>query len=198
MYFDTENRLANDKCWIEGQNKQSRLIQEYWLYNPYKTNTLECADSEAKLRHFMVENKKHYREGYGVTNACNIDKDSEFRTSKRLTHGRGKTQLNTRIFQAVPDMSNGGFESLLESRLTQGIRTAEKKSCEKTKGKGFDTMTPMIPCLRKTVQNPDHIVPTQWIRGGEPTRDHVKQKDFMERNGYVFDEKVWSKKECNV
>ena len=139
MYFDNEHRLGNDRCWIEGQNKQSQEINDYYLYNPYKTNVIKCTESEKKLREFMVENKKHYREGYGVTNACHVDTDSKLRTeSKVLTHGKCKNQLSTRIFQAVPDLSHGGFESLLESRLTQGQLTGEKKSCEITNASSFE------------------------------------------------------------
>jgi hypothetical protein len=196
MYFDNQHRLGNDQCWVDGQVKQSQQINDYYLFNPYKTNVIDCDENESKLREFMVENKKNYREGYGVTNACHVDNDSKMRSeSKKLTHGKCKNQLSSRLFQAAPDLSHGGFESLLESRLTQGHSTGEKKSCEVTQGKGFDVMTPMLPCLKKQIQNVDHIVPT-WVRGGEHTRDHINQKDFLENNGYVFDEKVWKKKTC--
>jgi hypothetical protein len=64
-------------------------------------------------------------------------------------------------------------------------------------GKGFDVFTPLIPCLKSTIQDVKHIVPPdQWVRGGEHTRDHVKQKRFLERNGYVYENNVWKKKNC--
>lgn len=197
MYFDNDSRLGNDKCWVDGQIKQSEKINDYQLFNPYKTNVPECSESEKKVREFMIENKKNYKEGYGMTNSCHVDDDSKMRTDEKvLTHGKCKNQLSSRLFQAVPDLSRGGFESLLESRLTQGQSTGLHKSCEVTSGKGFDTMTPLLPCLKKEVQNVEHIVPEKWVRGGEHTRDHIKQKDFLESNGYVFDEKVWKKKNC--
>lgn len=197
MYFDKDSRLGNDKCWVDGQIKQSEKINDYHLFNPYKTNVPECTENEKKLRDFMVENKKSYREGYGFANACHIDNDSSMRADlKTITHGKCKNQLSSRLFQAVPDLAHGGFESLLESRLTQGQTTGKHKSCENNSEKTFDVMTPMIPCLKKEVQNVEHIVPTKWVRGGEHTRDHIKQKDFLEANGYVFDDKVWKKREC--
>lgn len=197
MYFDNQHSIGNDACWIEGQNKQSQAINDYHLFNPYKTNLPECNENVNKLKEFMVENKKMYREGYGFTNGCHVDHDSKLRIKpSSITHGKCKNQLNTRLFKAVPDVSNGGFESLLESRLTQGESTSEKKSCEVTQGKGFETMIPMLSCLKKEIQNVEHIIPTKWIRGGEHTRDHVNQKSFLENNGYVFDEKVWKKNTC--
>lgn len=197
MYFDNQENLGNDECWIDGQHKQSKDINDYYLFNPYKTNVPDCGENEQKLKDFMVENKKTYREGYGFANACHIDDDSKMRMeSNSITHGKCKNQLNTRVFKAVPDLSHGGFESLLESRLTQGHSTGEKKSCEASQCKGFDTMTPMLPCLKTEIQNTDHIVHNDWVRGGEHTRDHIKQKDFLENSGYVFDEKVWKRKTC--
>jgi len=193
MYFDKQHRLGSDECWKNAQNTQSGKIENYYLYNPYKTNVQDCSDNEDTLREFMAENHMNYREGYGNANSCHIDDDTKLRNNSKITHGKCKNQLSTRLFTSGPDLSVGGFEPLLESRITQGENTSLDKPCESYRGKGFDTMTPMLSCLASEVQNPDHIVPI-WVRGGESTRDHVKQKNFLEKNGYIFDKNVWQKK----
>jgi len=42
--------------------------------------------------------------------------------------------------------------------------------------------TPLVDCM-KDIQDPDHVVPT-WTWGGEPTRDFVRRKEFLNRCGY--------------
>ena len=43
----------------------------------------------------------------------------------------------------------------------------------------------MVKCLKDNIQNPNHVVPT-WTWGGEPTRDALKQKEFLENQGFRF------------
>ena len=37
----------------------------------------------------------------------------------------------------------------------------------------------MIPNLKKNIQDPNHIVPEYWIRGGESTRNVVRNIDYL-------------------
>jgi len=197
MYFDKQHRLGSDVCWINAQNEQSKTIYDYHLFNFYKTNVPECESENKKLREFVVENNLHIKEGYGFTNSCLVDNDSMLRNKRKMTQGKCKNQLDTRLFHAVPDLSHGGFKAEMESKLTQGEDTGEKKSCDVLSGKGLDVFTPLIPCLKDNIQDPNNIVP-QWIRGGEHTRDHLKQKKYLNKNGYHFDGKIWRKKQCDV
>jgi hypothetical protein len=193
MLFDEQNRLGSDECWINSQNKQSKDIHDYRTFNYFKTNVPDCEAKVNQLKDFVVQNNMYIKEGYGFTNACFVDHDTKLRNKQKITHGKCKNQLDTRIFHAVPDLFHGGFESVLESKLTQGESTGDKKSCASYNGKAFDVFTPLIPCLKDSVQSADHIIP-KWVRGGEHTRDHVKQKAFLERNGYVMEGNIWKKK----
>ena len=197
MYFDKHHRLGSDVCWVNAQNDQSKSIHDYNMFNFYKTNVPECKEQNNKLKEFVVENNLHMKEGYGFTNSCLVDNDSMLRNKQTMTQGKCKNQLDTRLFHAVPDMSHGGFKAVIESKLTQGQDTGEKKSCDVLSGKGLDVFTPLIPCLKESVQNHNNIVP-KWVRGGEHTRDHLKQKDYLKNNGYYFDGKVWRKKNCDA
>ena len=139
MFFDKQHRLGSDDCWKNAQQAQNTGVQNYYLYNHFKTNVPECTDKEKSLRDFMAENHMNYKEGFGVANACHIDDDTNMRNKSELTHGKCKNQLTTRLFTSGPDLSTGGFEPLVESRLTQGDHTLLHKSCEAYNGKGFNT-----------------------------------------------------------
>ena len=196
MYFDKQHRIGSDICWTNTQEEQSKSIHDYMTFNMYKTNVLDCHDEVKKLKDFVVENKMNVKEGYGNTNACFVDNDSSLRNEQKWTNEKCKNQLDTRLFHAVPDLSHGGFKAEIESKLTQGNDTNERKSCSVLSGKGLDVFTPLLPCLKDTIQNSEHIIP-KWTWGGEHTRDHLKQKQFLKENGYVFDGKAWQKKYCN-
>lgn len=196
MYFDKNHRIGSDECWINAQNDQSKNIYDYRMFNFYKTNVPECKNEVKKLQEFVVENNLHIKEGYGNTNGCFVDNDSMLRNEQKITNEKCKNQLDSRLFHAVPSLNHGGFHPVIESKLTQGEDTGEKKSCNVLSGKGLDVFMPMIPCLRDSIQNPDNIVP-KWVNGGEHTRDFVNQREFLEENGYAFDGKAWRKKHCN-
>lgn len=176
MLFDNHHRMGEDDCYKDAQRMQDDKIVAYALFNPYKTNVEKCEGKIDELQKFVVENPNlHIKEGYGVTNACLVDNDSSMRNDSKLTQYKCKNQLTTRTFPGGPHLNKSGFESVLDSRLTQGeLNPSKQKSCEKYNGKGFDVFTPLIPCLRDSVQNVDNIVPT-WTRGGEHTRIDLKE-----------------------
>jgi len=183
MLFDNQHRMAEDECYRDAQNQQSDKIMSYALFNPYKTNVDNCGSKIDELKKFVVENPNlHIKEGYGFTNSCLVDNDSTLRNESKLTQQRCKNQLSIRTFPGGPHLNKSGFESVIDSRLTQGeLNPSKNKSCESYIGKGFDVFTPLIPCLRDSVQNVDNIVPT-WKRGGEHTRINMKESNFKHCN----------------
>jgi hypothetical protein len=191
-YFEKEHRVGSDDCAISVRNQQNNNMTDYLLYNMYKTNKEDCSKEVTDLQDFANDNHMNIKEGYGVTNGCRVDNDSDFRQFN-ITSDKSKTQLFSRIFHAIPDMSRGDPNIEFESKLIQGENTYNDFECH---GNAFDVFQPMIPCLEKSIQNTDHII-QEGVRGGEGTRDSLKQREFLEKNGYQFDGKVWSKKQCN-
>jgi hypothetical protein len=187
-YFENENRLGTDECALNSENEQNKRIEEYMMFNMYPG--IECDGDVKKVHEFMTENHMTIRDGYGFTNSCRVDQDSEMRIDSNKIN-RDKNQMFTRTFQAVPDLSRGDINVDNESRIQQGEITFDDFQCQ---GKPLDVFTPMLPCLRENIQNPDHLVES-WVRGGETTRDTLKQKDFLEKNGYRFDGESL-KKQC--
>lgn len=190
-YFNKENRVQTDECAIDSINDQNKRLEDYMLFNSYRGNLLECNDEVKKIKEFMTENNMTIRDGYGFTNACQVDNDSSMRIDSNKIN-RDKNQIFTRTFQAVPDLSKGDINVDNESRIQQGEMTFDDFQCQ---GKPFDVFTPMLPCLQNSIQDPEHLIET-WTRGGETTRDTIKQKEFLEKNGYQFDGLSLQKKGC--
>ena len=192
--FELEHRVGADTCAINTREYQNMDINKYNLYNYWKTSDNDCDPEVKKMQDFAVENYLHPKEGYGFTNGCRVDNDTQLRW-ETITADRTPTQLFTRIFQAVPDLSSGPVRPELESKLQQGEFTHQYHNhpCEDKNWPNY--FTPMIPCLKQTVQDPKHIV-EPWTRGGDFTRDTLKQEEFLKKNGYSFDGNVWSKKQC--
>jgi len=191
--FELEHRIGADDCAKSVKDMQNDSIQNYNIFPLFPTQGAN--DAISAVTQFSSDNHTNFRDGYGFLNASTVDADSSIRNGSKITHEKFKTQLNGRVFQAVPNLGRGGFIPNVESRLTQGEKTTEHKSCGALSEVVINRFIPMVPCLRDTVQDPKHIIP-QWVWGGEPTRDTVRQEEFLKAQGYVFDGTVWQKKMC--
>lgn len=187
--FDLEHRVGADMCARNSKDRQNTSIENYNLFPRFPTQA-ETLKPMHSINEFSSDNRLTFRDGYGVANAVTVDADSSLRNGSLITHDRYKTQLNARVFQAVPDLGHGGFVPSLESRLTQGESCSDHKSCNALAEVTINRFMPLVPCLRDTIQDPSHIVPP-WTWGGEPTRDTVRQEEYLKRSGYVFDGTIW-------
>lgn len=191
--FDQRNRLGEDGCALDARERGNSEISTYTTFNLYPDGEL-CEPNNAKVKDFALENYMRVGGGYGVTDACFVDTDTDIRQPK-LTTDRGRTQLYARMFQAVPDFSHGQPQPTRESAIMQGTDTSYERPCEANHTDRV--FMPMIPCLSAEVQNPAHIVPP-WTRGGDSTRDTLRQEEFLRKNGYSFDGTSWSKRQCGA
>lgn len=176
-YFENENRVGSDSCAQIAEDTQNSKIQNYMLYNYQLVNTEKCNNKD-EVKQFMVENHMRIKDGYGQTNSCFIDDNTSVRYTDNVDK-KQNTQLFSRTFQAVPDLRKGDVNTEVEDVVIQGETTYNDFECH---GKTLDVFTPMIGCLKESVQNPNHIIPP-WTWGGEPTRDTLNQKEFLEKNG---------------
>ena len=75
----------------------------------------------------------------------------------------------------------------VESEIRDSLIIKEKRTCGPLSGVStLDyTLTPMIDRLKEEVQNSKHIIPEDsmdsWIRGGLPSRQIVRNKEYMQR-----------------
>ena len=100
--------------------------------------------------------------------------------------GRESKELDTRLFIGSPYMSAG--QSILKnpdlySKLISGLDTHTNKADNSLSGVSIDRFIPLVPCIAENVQNPEHIIPEYWIRGGMSTRVVIRNADYLKSCG---------------
>jgi len=191
--------LHYDSCYQSLQKKQSAGPGLYSL------NNFHSCDCEApNVKKSAIErpgySAKQYRDGYGWTSnkGCNIDKDSKLRNSRNLTNLSVINQLFSRPYLTVPYMGRGAGNTVIETRLMPGEDTFQNKPCNTLAGYDMTefNMTPLINCLHDNIQNEKHIIEENngWVRSGVPSRQMIRNKDYLEKCGYHYDGKYWVKK----
>ena len=173
-----DNRMGLDDCALAANERQNKRIDDYYLYNP----RADCNDKEymkvANCNNMVVNN------GYGYSDSCNIDTDSRLRNGAELTD---KNVLNQKYRKC--GANTGDCEDdvrSIENRMRRGNDFGLKRCDTVSEVSTLDLhLTPMIDCLKTNIQNSNHIVPT-WTWGGEPTRDSLRQKQFLQSQGFSF------------
>jgi len=195
LNFNKLTRVGDDICYNSARNFQSYSVCDY-MTTAHKD--CECAAQNVDAV-AMSEPTITYRDGYGWTSVdgCNIDADSTIRNSHNLTNMRYIQQLYTRPYNTVPYMGRGKTDAILESVLQSGEDTSQKKQCNTLSGIYIDRFVPMVPCLAENVQNPAHlveeVVSKDWIRGGIPSRDIVRNTDYLMKCGYKYNGRLWQR-----
>ena len=92
--------------------------------------------------------------------------------------------LQSRPFITVPFMGAGKTTILnpdVESQLKFGEDTFVPKSIDKLSGISINRFIPLIPCIKDNIQDPKHLVPTEWVRGGADTRAVIRNIDYRKQ-----------------
>lgn len=125
--------------------------------------------------------------GWAGEKGCLVDNDSSLRQDKdQLTNNRQINQVTVRLSATTPNLSKGFYDVDTESIIRPGEFAGDQKPCigngEITYGNYF---LPMIPKLKEEVQDHKHIIPEDskqdWVRGGLPTRQMVRNEDYLRR-----------------
>jgi hypothetical protein len=142
----------------------------------------------------MLDNNFTIREGYGYASGCTVDTDSELRLNSAVTHNKERQQLCARTFTGCPRLTYGGLIPNVESRLRNADDTSDIRNLDKVMEKNFIPLsfTPMIGCLNKNIQNPEHIVMESW--GGRNTRNESTSSEYLSRCGFEQLNKNWVRK----
>lgn len=190
-YYDFGNRVRQDSCALNVRENENKSMFGYRVYNTYNIDA--CENKNKELTEFIAENPNlRYREGYGFGNPCLIDNDSKMRNMSTWTNVREKQQLNVRFFHAVPDVSRGAFVPNTESLLKSGgLDTTEARQCDRVTEKDFDRFVPFNNCMSSFVHTQAKVTPDWAAQFGEPSRDLVRSKEFLESCGYRYDGKAW-------
>ncbi len=112
--------------------------------------------------------------------------DSTLLRNGQSGNTQSKKELETRLFPGAPLMSNG--QSVLKnpdlsSRLKYGESSRVSKSENDASSYSANNFIPLVPHIADNIQNPEHIIPTYWVRGGMSSRTVVRNIDYMKSCG---------------
>lgn len=182
----SQGNKASESLHLGVEENQSVAPVNYILDNQYS-----CEEGLKEAREIQTSQPGiNFKGGYGwiAEKGWLIDNDSNLRQRKeRLTNLNMKNQLTQRLTLTNANLTKGYFDVDIESVIKPGNFTKEQRPCGPLSGVSTldKTITPMIPKLKKEVQNTNYIIPedsqTDWIRGGLPTREMVRNKDYLRR-----------------
>ena len=189
--FDNASSLNNDKCQIINKEIQNNKLSNYYFDQSKIINNISDANN------MLLDNKCiNIKDGTGWLNSkgTNIDKDSFFRNRDGLTNKKEIHQLNSRPLKTTPYRINEKHKNI---KLENGLRCKlyyKKNDCINLTDYDF-TKNIFDPIL---IQNPEYnndrpIDCVNWTRCGEPSREKLKDKEYLKKIGYSFNGKFWHK-----
>jgi hypothetical protein len=187
--FNNITRIGDDAGDLSQKNIQNSSAATYMLdnYRPScpMTSAIDFATSQLNV---------NYTGSHQVgINGCNIDENSSLLLTG-LLKPKDRIMLMQRSFATVPFLGRGRSDIITESQMQQGDFANNRKSVNPTSEISHMTYrnTPMIPSLHATITNPANLIEgvaaEGWIRGGVPSRELTRDKDYTERhdaNQYV-------------
>lgn len=180
--LNSRTSLNMDQATINHEINQSQGPGNYLVDNTF---SCDCGLEKAKELQLKQPNV-NITGGFGWMgeNGCLIDNDSNIR-SNNLTNMKYINQLDTVNNSGF--FGKGPYKVDVESEIRDSLIIKEKRTCGPLSGVStLDyTLTPMIDRLKEEVQNSKHIIPEDsmdsWIRGGLPSRQIVRNKEYMQR-----------------
>lgn len=175
--FLNMGRIGMDASSLSETETQNVKNANYRLMNHFLSDCSMSKPMDLALSQPNMNYKGSNQVGMG---GCNIDENSQLLLGSQLTHGSEKITLNERTFRTVPYLGKGRGDVDLESQLTQGESLINKKSANPSSEQTHIDYKkyPLIPSVAESLANPSaHIednADANWIRGGLPSRDLVR------------------------
>tara|TARA_Y100000389_G_scaffold135243_1_gene132790 strand:+ start:9849 stop:10541 length:693 start_codon:yes stop_codon:yes gene_type:complete len=181
----TKASLLSDPVAVDLDIIQSQGPGYYTMENMYGCGC-ELKDArEVQLSQPMINFEGG--KGWIGEKGCLVDVDSKLRESDdRLTNKKYIHQLVERPHLTTGNYVKGYFDVDVESVIRPGIDAGDERACNSLSGVTIGNyFTPMIPKLQDEVQNTVHIIPEDsmqsWVRGGLPSRQMQRNKDYLRR-----------------
>ena len=182
--FNNMSRIGNDTC----SSTQTELLNQ--AHSEYTLNNYNFGGMKKAISFATKQPNLFYRGGTGSNvggGGCVVDDNSKLTIGKISTNPKCRISLFQRPFLTVPFLGKGPPKPTIESRLQQGDRVSNKKSCNTVTETPFlREALPLIPSLEETIQNPSYLIEDSaaegWIRGGLPSRDLVRDQDYFQRH----------------
>ena len=139
----------------------------------------------------LNKNNENYLETKGLNSQNNFDNGSNIASSTKLRNSKmlkkNKKELSTRVFPGSPYMGKGsGVMEFTDvnSQLNFGEDTRTKKSNNNIAAFSADNFIPLVPHIANNIQNPKHIIPEYWVRGGMSSRVVTNNIDYLKSCGF--------------
>ena len=162
--FYTLNGLKHDICYENVKYLQNKAINQYLTDGMSKFN---CDEADDKLLgDKQLKNKLYYHDRLNNSNVCNIEEDNNMRLNRnKLTHGKEKQVLDTRLFKNNPKIPGVSYHVDEEDSLRLGL-DSRLNSC-KISNNPIDYLhfTPLLDCMVT-----DSVEPSIEFKVGKPTR----------------------------
>lgn len=183
LILNQQTNMKTDRCFNNFHDSNNdRMFQYNFLPNIINSNqnSRESYINSTNINGILQDSN------YDI-NGKNIEASTLLRNGTAGGNVGCKKELDTRLFPGAPLMSNG--QSVLKnpdlsSRLKYGEDTRVSKSVNNASSYSANNFIPLVPNLAANVQNPDHIIPTYWVRGGMSSRSVVRNIDYMKSCGY--------------
>jgi len=176
-----QTNIKNDNCFNTFQDQNNnRMFQYNFLPN--------IIDNKNNSRQTYIDSTKNP----GILQDTNYDiNGNNIQYNTMLRNGQAenimsKRELETRIFPGAPMMYNG--QSILKnpdlsSKLLYGEDTRVSKSENVASSYSANNFIPLVPSIAENIQNPEHIIPTYWVRGGMSSRSVIRNIDYLKSCG---------------
>jgi len=190
-------RLREDSDYRARKQQDSLIPGNYSVSNYHDCHTEAPYTKELSLQQAGT----FYRDGHGwtSTDGTNVDNDSKLRNARNLTNIKEIHQLTERSHLTTPYMGRGKGNATIESVIRGGDTTFQHKSCNSLSGAFIDRYVPQIPSIRNNIQNPNNIIPENsdpsWLRGGQPSRQIIRNKDYLNKCGFSYNGKYWARQD---
>lgn len=184
--FDSLSRIGDDVCGITARDLQNNKTETYLTTN-YVSK--DCG-MVGPVGFATKQPNIFFKGGVGSNNGaggCGVNYETKLQVGNKPTRHKCKLSLQPRSYLTVPFLGKGPPQPVLEAKMQQGAKITEKKSSRVLMEKSFmgHYLTPMIPSLNSTIQNPANLIEdvaaSGWIRGGLPSRELSREQDYLER-----------------
>jgi hypothetical protein len=168
--FDIQSRPGAEGCTMAAEVSYNEGVYGWNMYNTFGSDRDTLIDFSSGSRNLR------FGDGVGEVPPEVVDESSMLRHGYGWTP-RGRVQLAPRIYQGPADLSSANMDippTTMGGDVTVGRHSA-------LAGVSIDRFDPEPP----DVQDPAHIVPTAWVRGGQDTRAQTRTLSYIGSSGFA-------------
>ncbi len=176
--FNNSTSLVGDRDYLNCNNVQNEKLSAYQLSDLRPQSDYINSMSGVGL----------YYEAANTVRSRNIDIDSYMRNGDKgniITNNKGRLEktLDTRTFNNMPYIGpgSGSIKTDIEDKMQRSAQTNTRRS--ETQQRFGDTFIPLIPEIETAMNNVDHFVESNWVRGGISTRSVKQNMDYAKSCG---------------